>query len=439
MATDRLPPTPRESRPELAPSMAFPWVIRLRFGLAVMATAIVIVALLLGEKVPIVLAAGVVGLTVISNVAVYRLRDWLTDFMQVVTAGLFCLDILCLTAILMLTGGASNPFSLLFLVQITLSVTILSKYWTWVLGLLSTICFGSLFWIYVPLPALEGRHHSRGTVDFHLLGMWVGFAVAAFLIAFFSGKISELIRAREQELQQLQQQLEKRERLASLATMAAGAAHELATPLGTIAIVAKELEHYSSHVTRDETVAEDCRLIRSETDRCRRILDGMSVQGAELPGEMPLRVTTRELVDRLLQDISPELGSRLEISNKAEGVVVEVPIGAVIQSLTALITNAIEAGTPGKVELRIGAGDAKIRFAVHDRGEGMTAEVLHRVSEPFFTTKPAGMGMGLGTFLVRVMAERLGGTLEFSSAPETGTVATLNLPFEPAEDRVGAR
>jgi two-component system, sensor histidine kinase RegB len=413
---------------ELAPSVAFPWVIRLRYGLALMEVAIAAAAVTaVRAEVPLLLAASVVGLTVISNVMVQWRHQRLMVSLQKVIAGLFCLDILSLTAILMLTGGASNPFSLLYLVQITLSATILNKYWTWFLGLLSVLCFGTLFWLYLPIAALGG-HHAPGSEDLHLIGMWIGFAVAAFLIALFSGQISEVLRRREQELRELQQLLAKRERLASLATLAAGAAHELATPLGTIAVVAKDLELYASETRPDSAVAEDSRLIRSEVERCRRILEGMSAQGAELPGEMPVQIATTELLDRLRTSLPAGLSYRLEIRNDVGDAITTIPVRAVIQSLTALIKNGVEAGAKTNVSLRVSGTGGTVSFAVHDDGAGMSEEVLQRIAEPFFTTKPPGNGMGLGTFLVRAVAEGLGGVLQFQSSAHQGTTATLELP-----------
>jgi two-component system, sensor histidine kinase RegB len=419
--------------PELAPSVAFPWVIRLRYGLALMEIAICAVAIAaVHAKFSLLLAGGVVGLTIFSNAIVQWRHRHLVTSLQTVIAGLFCLDILTLTAILMLTGGASNPFSLLYLVQITLSATILNKYWTWLLGLLSMLCFGTLFWLYLPIPALEG-HHVAGGEDLHLLGMWIGFAVAAFLIALFSGQISEVLRRREHELRQLQQLLAKRDRLASLATLAAGAAHELSTPLGTIAVVAKDLEKYAVETRKDAAVAEDSRLIRSEVERCRRILEGMSAQGAEHPGEMPVQIGITALLERLRESLSAELSSRLDINNEMGEAVTVVPVQAVIQSLTALIKNSVESGAKTNVVLLVEGSGTTVRFAVKDDGEGMSEGVLQRVTEPFFTTKPSGKGMGLGTFLVQVLAESLGGALRFQSSTNLGTTATLELPAKMRE------
>lgn len=118
--------------------------------------------------------------------------------------------------------------------------------------------------------------------------MWVAFVIAAALITFFTGKIADALRTREQEILVLQAQVATNERLASLVTLAAGAAHELGTPLGTIAIVAKELERFAEKVNSDRTVLEDAKLIRSEVERCRRILERMSARSAEPMGETPV-------------------------------------------------------------------------------------------------------------------------------------------------------
>jgi two-component system sensor histidine kinase RegB len=139
---------------------------------------------------------------------------------------LFVLDTLGLTAVLMLTGGPTNPLSLLYLVYITLSAMILNQRQTWALGLLASLCFALLFWRYRPIAALEMHHHGEG-VNVHLFGMWLGFAIAALLVAMFSGRISSLLRQHEQSLLRMQGELARKDRLASLVTLAAGAAHEL--------------------------------------------------------------------------------------------------------------------------------------------------------------------------------------------------------------------
>src|SRR5207247_9049349 len=121
----------------------------------------------------------------------------------------------------------------------------------WTIGILSTLSFGLLFWISRYIPVLR-EHIQAGEFSLHLLGMWLAFATAALLISFFVGKLSAESRKKEHEIRLMQQRLARNDRLASLVTLAAGAAHEIATPLSTIAVTAKELEHEALHRLRDQ-------------------------------------------------------------------------------------------------------------------------------------------------------------------------------------------
>jgi len=368
----------------------------------------------------------------VSNVALgwsYRIS---APFREKTLGAIFTLDTLCLTIILGLTGGPMNPFSLLYLVQITLSAVVLNKLWTLALGILSTACFGLLFWFHVPLPILETHQHTQQGLSPHLTGMWLAFMIAAALITFFTGKISDALRRREQEVLELKDQVAKHERLASLVTLAAGAAHELGTPLGTIAVVARELERYASSASADEAVVEDARLIRSEVERCRLILERMSVQGAEPMGETPRQVAIADLLNRV-RDQFPN-PQRNHISIDAHPTVyVIVPQQATIQSVSALVQNALDASNENRpVKVSASQSGPRVRILIADEGSGMTETVLRRIGEPFFTTKEPGKGMGLGTFLVRTFAERLGGSLSFDSVAGRGTTVTLELPVNTA-------
>ena len=426
----QLPPVTEE----LTSKLALPWILRLRYGLAGTEAAIVVLAAVVARAHVLWLpAAAVVAITTLSNAFEEKLQKALRASVNAMIAGLFCLDILCLTAIFMLTGGATNPFSLLYLVQITLSAAILSKRWTWFLGVLSIFCFGLLFLYYLPIPLLEMHHYHEGR-DLHLLGMWIGFTVAAFLIALFSGKISEALREREGQLLLLQQQLAAKEKLASLATLAAGAAHELATPLATIAVVAKELENFATRVDVNPAVAEDSRLIRSEVERCRHILQGMSAQGAELPGEKPVTLWVSELLARLREQLPATMAERLRIEEADAQTEIVAPVQALIQSLSALVKNAVEATVePLPILLRVRVVGESLQFVLRDQGPGIPEPVRRRIGEPFFTTKAPGKGMGLGTFLVRAFAEGVGGSLEFESRVGEGTSVTLAIPCNSME------
>src|SRR5580698_464788 len=348
VSASQQPVPPTDLSHVAAPQIALPWIVRLRYGMAIgqIVTAL-FVRFALGVNIPLAAIAVAPALVGASNLLLAARVAHPDVSRKIATSTLvawaFVLDTVCLTFLLMLSGGPTNPFSLLYLVHITLSAIILTKRWTWVLGALSTLCFGLLFRVYRPIPALEMHHPVDGT-SLHLTGMWIGFGVAAFLVALFSGKISELLRQHEDSLLRMQIELAKRDRLASLATLAAGAAHELNTPLATIAVVARELELFATNTAPNDAVAEDSRLIRTEVDRCREILWRMSVQGAQPAGHASESVGASDLLGDVAHE-SQQPG-RVEISFAGPPVALNVPRRAVAQALIALTRNALEASAP---------------------------------------------------------------------------------------------
>ena len=427
--TERREPLPLDLRPaaELAPSLALPWIVTLRYGvLGGQAALLLLARFALGVELPLPWLALPLAVTAASNALLPRFAARYN--VRVVLGSVLALDILCLTALLALSGGPANPFSLLYLVQIALSAVVLSKEWTWALGVLSTVSFGCLFLGHVHVHAFEGHQSSEG-FSTHLVGMWIAFAAAALLITIFIGKVSEALRKREQEVLLLQGRLARHARLASIVTLAAGAAHELGTPLGTIAIASRELELYAANVSRDPAVAEDARLIRAEVERCSRILQQMSARGAEPLGETPAPLPLREFVEQVRETFPQPARGLLRAEVSGDPAAPVLPAEATRQALVALARNALDASGEGQTVV-LGAecrGDT-VRFTVADSGCGMGPDTLERIAEPFFTTKAPGRGMGLGTFLARVFAERLGGSLTFESEIGKGTQAVLELP-----------
>jgi two-component system sensor histidine kinase RegB len=413
---------------EAAPSLALPWVAKLRYGLLAGESALILAAhYIFGVELPIPWLALPLAVAAISNPLLKRFTGAFSD--RHALGILLTLDTLCLTALLSLTGGPANPFTLLYLVQITLSAVILSKEWTWAIGGLSVAGFALLFPVHVRVPVFESHHTSEG-FSVHLAGMWIAFAAASLVITMFIGKVSEVMRRREQEALSLRDQAARDERLALIVSLAAGAAHELGTPLGTIAVVSKDLELYAESVLANGEVAAEARLIRSEVDRCRRILEQMSVQGAEPVGETPVPLGLGEALTSVKQGFAPPERELVQTEVAGEGQEVTLPPDATRQALTALVRNALDASDGSqRILLTAECAKGKLRFTVQDSGCGMRRETLERVAEPFFTTKPPGRGMGLGTFLVRAYAEALNGSLEFESEAGAGTKVTLELPL----------
>jgi two-component system sensor histidine kinase RegB len=430
----------RPATTDLAPNLALPWVLRLRyFMVAGEAAIIVAMAYVFGLDFPVLWTLSPLGAILASNLVLGRMRDTSSRFPQETLGAAFVLDTLSLTVILGLTGGPANPFSLLYLVQITLSVVVLHKIWTWALGILAAICFGLLFFLHLPLAALQD-HHPEQRLSPHLVGMWIAFVIAAALISFFTGKVSDALRQREREVLELQEQVAKHERLASLVTLAAGAAHELGTPLSTIAVVAKELEMYASdHPSAGNDVREDTKLIRSEVERCRLILERMSVQGGEPMGETARTVQVRDLFTQVLAQFPESQRALVKVELPDEVLAAVLPRQAMAQSLAALIQNALDANLDQRpILITAIATDDGLRISIRDQGHGMPENVLRRIAEPFFTTKEPGKGMGLGTFLVRSFAERLGGRILFESVLGQGTTVTLELPLQSQRRNVHA-
>lgn len=415
---------------EAAPRLALPWVLRLRYGMVFSGAAVLLVAAPI-LKIHLTVVLWVLlpfGLMLVSNLWLDRARKSRADDVQRILGSIFVFDTVCLTVVLGLTGGPMNPFSLLYLVQITLSVVVLKKEWTWILGGLSALCFGALFFLNVPLDGMRILPAEHGLFP-HLVGMWVAFVVAALLISFFTGRVSDALRLREQEVLQLQEQVAHQERLTSLGTLAAGAAHELGTPLGTIAIVAREIERYAATLQTADELGDDAKLIRAEVERCQRILQRMSAEGAEPVGESPCAIKVSELLKQAVEEISVAQRARVSIVEVDAEEVLSLPVATTVQSLVALVGNALDASADDlPVVMKAECNGQEIVLSICDSGCGMNEEVLRHVAEPFFTTKEPGEGMGLGTFLVRTFAERLGGNLVYRSAPGRGTVATLTLP-----------
>ena len=382
----------------------------------------------IGLPIPTILA--LIGVEATGNVALglWTRHARVTD---ATLAAVMLLDAVVLTVLLDLTGGASNPFSTLYLVNVALAAVLLPPAWAWALMVVSLVSFASLF---LHEQSAGPSHHIRTHMDqaelmaAHLRGMWLSFALAAVFVVFFVRRVTRALAERERELQLARARAERREKLASLATLAAGAAHELSTPLSTIAIVAKELQRTVGE-TAPPDVRRDFQLVREQVGRCREILDRMAAHAGETVGEPFAPITVSAWIGLALEGLQGRDRIRIEPSPGAEEAQLVGPLRSLSDALRGLLKNAIQASPAGEaVTLRVEASDGWIRVAVFDRGRGMTPEILSRVGEPFFTTKGPGEGMGLGLFLTRALAEQLGGEFHIASRPGSGTEARIDLP-----------
>jgi two-component system, sensor histidine kinase RegB len=308
--------------------------------------------------------------------------------------------------------------------------------WTWMLVALSFVGFGLLVFAHEPLPMPDSTR---------MVGMWVALGVASAFVVHFLLRITGALAAREGELAAARHLAARQERLASLATMAAGAAHELSTPLGTVALAAKELERAllagrsagapAAAAAPDDRLIDDARLIREQVGRCRTILDQMA-QGAGTIGESLSKLSVRELLAEAATGTRAAPTLHVQLSPEVADLLLEMPRQAVASALRSLLTNAQDASSPEHsvvvraVAEAAGSGE-QLALSIIDRGAGMDSDVLSRIGEPFFTTKAPGRGMGLGMFLARAVVEGVGGTLHLDSVPGRGTTAQVTLPLRP--------
>jgi two-component system sensor histidine kinase RegB len=328
-------------------------------------------------------------------------------------------DAVQLTVQLGLAGGATNPFAVLYLIEILIAVLALSARWIAAVSVTSIAGFSVLFLEHRPIEGLAPSAAAAGT--------WSAVVLAIGIAAYLGGHIAATLRGQADAVTRGQRLAARAEKLASLSSLAAGAAHELSTPLGTIAIASSELE--SLIETAPAEAIEEARILRDEVDRCRAILDRMSGRAGSLVGELPEEISAAAVLALARHELAPTDRPRLRVEGDLDRTV-RCPVRSCAQVLAGLVANGLQASDAGiPVVVNVRADQRLLRFEVCDEGAGIPPEFLARVGEPFFTTKPPGKGMGLGLFLAQSFAELCSGALEIGPAGRRGTRVSLSLPL----------
>ncbi len=358
-------------------------------------------------------------------------------------------DIALLTGLLYITGGTMNPFTFLYLVHITLGAILLPSVLAWGLSVATIIFYGGMF-----LPSLVTQTVTEAeqqiqqicsitdmNMDLHLQGMWFAYAISAILITFFASRIQQSLVEYNETIAKLRHDKLQNDKLSALATLAAGAAHELSTPLATIALASGEMVYSCKNKIYDDSLLEDAQLIRSQTNRCKNILFQMSADAGAVQGEKYSPTTIDTLLDNTLELLG-DIPQELIINNRLANESILVPSNAVSWALKGMLANASDASlADDTITLECKTDHEYIYFTVTDHGCGMSQETASQAHEPFFTTKAVGKGMGLGLFLAKSLATQLDGSLEIQSQEGKGTTVTMAFSKEvvsqPTTDREG--
>lgn len=341
------------------------------------------------------------------------------------------LDIVGLSLLLYLSGGATNPFVSYFLVPITIAAATLKWSYTWLLAALALCCYSLLLFFYQPLAILTPvadsmQMHESGSahaLSLHIIGMWFNFLVSAALITWFVVRMAAEIRQQEERLRHYREDTLRNEQILAVAIQAAGTAHELGTPLGTMAILLKDLT--LEHTDKPELLT-DLKLMQQQVDTCRGSLRELSQQADfrnRTPSELSLTDFMQQLLDKW-QLLRPETACPLRIQ-AGPAPMLQVAI-TLQQALINILNNAAEA-SPKAIALELSWDLKQWCLKVQDYGPGISREIQEQLGTTIFSTKASGMGVGL--VLSQATINHLGGKVSLYPLEGKGTLTEIVLPL----------
>jgi two-component system, sensor histidine kinase RegB len=392
--------------------------------------ALLVVNYGLDVELPLAACAAVIAMAAWLNIAL-RLRFRVNQRLEPDRAAwLLAFDIAQLTALLFLTGGLQNPFAFLVLGPVLIAATALPPRMTLMLGVSAAACATGLLFLHYPLP--WPGDEPLNLPPLYVLGIWLSILLAIGFIGVYAWQIAEESRQLADALTATELVLAREQHLSQLDGLAAAAAHELATPLSTIAVIAKELERglepQSAH-------AEDVHLLREQTQRCRDILAKLTELSTQTPGEPFDRAKASVLIEEV---IAPHRHFGVEIDVVMPPDRSTEPVGrrnpALLYGLGNLVENAVDFAR-SRVEVAVRWTTHQVAITIADDGPGFAPEILGRIGEPYVTTRgvrPTStdtdpIGLGLGFFIAKTLLERSGATLALAnrSSPETGAVVRV--------------
>ena len=404
---------------------ALRWLVSMRWhAVAGQAIALFVAVVVLHLDVRVAPVALLVSFVAASNVVLDSVRRGETTRPTWWVGVVVLVDTALLTALLALSGGSDNPFVVLFLAHVAVAAFLLDKRWIIAHVALVAIGYRLLFAFRSGAPPeLAGTSASA----LHDWSTWAALVITAAVVAPVVHRLSLAVRDRHHAFVRSQAAASRSETVASLGALAAGAAHELATPLGTIAVASNEL---CDLIESDPVRAlDDAYLIRDEVDRCRTIIQRMAARAGDQIGELPSAIALVDLRAAAMSALGASGRERVRWIG-AEDAVAFVPVHGLVQSIASLVSNALAAtrGQSDEVDVDVTVDDDATVVVVADRGPGIAPALQSRLGDPFLTTKDPGDGMGLGIFLCHAFAEAWGGSVTHTGREGGGTCATLRIP-----------
>lgn len=356
-------------------------------------------------------------------------RAWLTDR----EAALYlAFDILQLSLLLFLTGGLRNPFALLILIPLTIGATILSRRSTIALTALTVMCVSVLSRWSLPLP---WSGHEFAIPTLYVAAVWIGLVLSATLLAAYSWTISEAARRMSDALSATQVALAREQQRSALGILAAAAAHELGSPLGTIAVVTKEI---ARDLPKESPLAEDIGLLLSQSERCREILAGLAQRPEEAGTPLNDRVPVVALVETAAASTGDESIEVSLASGPMRGIGREpmpmVPYRPeIVNGLRSLIQNAVQFART-EVAITTSWDSRDVAVTIRDDGPGFSTSILQLLGEPYISSRAEnGEHMGLGVFIAQTLLEQTGAMLSFGNRRQGGAEVIVSWGREELE------
>lgn len=395
---------------------------------------------------------------ILVSIAAVNIYTWLRlqDITPVTTKEIFIqlvIDVIAITALLYPTGGASNPIIWVYLLPLMITAIMLPPTYAWYMVILTTSMYTMLMAYNIPLPSiaphlshtsginfsgmsqlealnLEHAINDKNYFNLHIFGMWFGFVFSACLVAFFVVELAKTLKIRERSLAQARENALRNERVVALGTLAASAAHDMGTPLGTMAIIAHELTQDYAYCNHPD-LYEKMSIMEEQINRCKEALSIMSASAGEMRAESGNVMLFSEYLDDVMtQWRTHKVGTKLNFFIDPD-VNMEAKIIAertLTHSLINILNNAAEATNP----------DLGIEFYAHwdsqwatikicDFGAGFPEHLLQFAGQQPIASSKQGMGVGL--FLTYSTVQRLGGDIQFENRDEGGAQVTFTLPL----------